>query len=225
VPARTPIWFFDLDNTLHDASHAIFAAIDARMTDYVSQALSLDRAAADHLRRAYWRRYGATVLGLMRHHAIDPHHFLRSTHDFDIAGLLRAERGLAQLLARLPGRKVLLTNAPAQYARTILRELSLDRHLPRRYAVEQMRVHGQLRPKPSRALMRHLLARERGVRGNAVLVDDSRVNLKSARAAGFRTVLIDRRLPEPGRWRRGDYVGLRLASVRDLPRARSRLRV
>jgi putative hydrolase of the HAD superfamily len=31
MPRR--VWFFDLDNTLHDASHAILGTIDRRMTD------------------------------------------------------------------------------------------------------------------------------------------------------------------------------------------------
>jgi putative hydrolase of the HAD superfamily len=69
---RKLVWFFDLDNTLHDASHAIFGAIDSRMTSYVERHLAVDRAEADRIRRHYWLRYGATLLGLVRHHGIDP---------------------------------------------------------------------------------------------------------------------------------------------------------
>jgi putative hydrolase of the HAD superfamily len=217
-----PIWFFDLDNTLHDASHAMFGAIDRRMTDYVERHLQVDRERANQLRLTYWRRYGATLLGLMRHHAVDPHHFLRETHDFDVAALLRAERGLARLFARLPGRKVLLTNAPSAYAEAVLRALGLHRSVPARYAIEQMRVHRSFRPKPSRAMLRHMLARERVGRGRAVLVDDSDANLRAARAVGFGTVLVyghGRSRPQ-----RGGRVGLRLRSVLELPRARARLR-
>lgn len=216
------VWFFDLDDTLHDASHAIAATIDRRMTDYVVKHLALGEVEANRLRLTYWRRYGATLLGLMRHHAVDPHHFLRATHDFDVVQLLRAERGLARLFARLPGRKVLLTNAPDHYARAIVRELALHRHLGARYAIEHLRVHGTLRPKPSLAMLRHLLARERlagrGNAGRAVLVEDNARNLKAARAAGFRTVLITRhRRRRDGA--RPAYVDLRLASVQQLPRA------
>lgn len=222
---RPPIWFFDLDDTLHDASHAIFSVLNRRMTEYVQQHLAVDEQEANRLRQTYWRRYGATLLGLMRHHEVDPHHFLRQTHDFDIAALLRAERGLAQLFRRLPGRKVLLTNAPDAYAATVLRALSLDRQLSRRYAIESMQVHGSFRPKPSALMLRHMLARERCCRGQAVLVEDSRVNLKAARGLGFRTVLISANgRSSAGSRARGAYVGLRLGSVRDLPRAFARLR-
>jgi len=220
--SRSPVWFFDLDNTLHDASHAIFATIDRRMTDYVVQHLELEEPDANQLRLTYWRRYGATMLGLTRHHAVDPHHFLRETHDFDIAGLVRAERGLARLFARLPGRKVLLTNAPDLYARAVVRELALHRHLGARYAIERMRVHGTFRPKPSQAMLRHILARERlagrANAGRAVLVEDNLANLRAARSVGFRTVLLTRH--HLGRALHGEaYVDVRLASVHQLPRA------
>jgi putative hydrolase of the HAD superfamily len=225
MPARRLVLFFDLDDTLHDASHAIFDVLNRRMTQYVQRHLAVGEAEANRLRQAYWHRYGATLLGLTRHHAVDPHHFLRETHDFDIAALLRAERGLTALFRRLPGRKVLLTNAPAAYAAAVVRELDLHRQLPRRYTIESMRVHGQFRPKPSALMLRAMLARERCARGGAVLVEDSRANLKAARALGFRTVLVDR---QPGRRRRlpgrPAYVDLRLASVRELPRALARLR-
>lgn len=220
------VWFFDLDDTLHDASHAIFGVIDRRMTEYVARHLDVDEQEADRLRLTYWRRYGATMLGLARHHGVDPHHFLRETHDLDVAALLRAERGLVRLFARLPGRKVLLTNAPDRYARAVLRELALHPHVGARYTIERMRVHGAFRPKPSRAMLRHMLARERIPAHCAVLVEDSASNLKAARAVGLRTVLVVRR-GEPfaaRRPRRAHYVGLRVRSVLDLPKRLAFLR-
>ena len=221
--SRPPVWFFDLDNTLHDAAHAIFNAIDSRMTAYVERHLRVDRAEADRIRRHYWLRYGATMLGLVRHHGVDAHHFLRETHDFEVVELLRAERGLGQLFARLPGRKVLLTNAPDRYARAVVRALAIGRHLGARYTIETMRLHGSFRPKPSRSMLRHMLARERVPRGRAVLVEDSAANLRAARAVGFRTVLVTGH-GRGARPPRDGYVGLRVRSVRELPRARARLR-
>jgi putative hydrolase of the HAD superfamily len=213
-----PVWLFDLDNTLHDASHAIFGAIDRRMTDYVERELGLDRTEANRLRTHYWHRYGATLLGLVRHHRIDPHHFLRETHDFEVAELLRAERGLAQLLARLPGRKLLLTNAPLAYAGAVLRELSLHPCFSSRYTIERMRLHGTFRPKPSRQMLRAMLARERIPPTAAILVEDTLANLKAARALGLRTVLITRHGRGKSRAVPGGSVGLRIASLHHLAR-------
>jgi len=217
------VWFFDLDDTLHEASHGVFAAIDARMTDFVQRHLELTREQADELRRDYWRRYGATMLGLVRHHDVDPHRFLRETHDFRIEALMRIERGLARMLARLPGRKVLLTNAPSAYADRVLRHVGLHRHIRVRYPIERLRLHGHFRPKPSTSMLRVVLAREglagRANAGRAVLVDDSPANLQAARAAGFSTVLRigpTARRPLAG----AAYVGARLRTVRQLARRR-----
>lgn len=213
----------------------MFAAIDERMTAYLQAHLQLERVQADSLRREYWRRYGATLLGLVRHHDIDPHHFLRATHDFDVGARLRAESGLAAWVRGLAGRKLLLTNAPSHYAGRVLRGIGLHPHFGRRYAIEDMRVHGHFRPKPSRSMLRAVLARERlagrtGTR-RVVLVDDSPANLKAARAVGFATVLVERRSTGiPGRRRLAGvgYIDARVRTVRALaalaPRLGRRLR-
>jgi putative hydrolase of the HAD superfamily len=224
------VFFFDLDDTLHDASHAIFRQIDTRMTDYVERHLAVDRDEANRLRLLYWRRYGATLIGLVRHHRVDPAHFLRETHDFDVAELVRAERGLTRLFARLPGRKVLLTNAPLAYASAVLRALAVHRHFGARYTIERMRLHGTFRPKPSRMMLRAVLARERVRPADAVLVEDTPVNLKAARSIGFRTVLMTGHgTPLAGgtgaRRRRGArHARLVVGSLHELPRGLARLR-
>src|SRR4051812_32346022 len=78
----TKAWVFDLDNTLHNATPHIFPHMNRAMTEYLQTQLGLDPAAAGELRRRYWMRYGATLLGLMRHHGTDPHDFLHRTHQF-----------------------------------------------------------------------------------------------------------------------------------------------
>ena len=35
IAGGRPVWLFDLDNTLHHASHAIFPAINKGMTQYI----------------------------------------------------------------------------------------------------------------------------------------------------------------------------------------------
>src|SRR5690625_2562125 len=116
-------WLFDLDNTLHDTSYAIFAALDRAMTQTIQALLQCDYAHADNLRLNYWKRYGATVIGLVKHHNINAHEFLHASHQLNLKPLLRAEKGLPQKLAQLPGTKMLLTNAPRQYAIQILTHL------------------------------------------------------------------------------------------------------
>jgi putative hydrolase of the HAD superfamily len=227
---------FDLDNTLHDASHAIFPAISANMNTYIARVLGdgvtpASQEAVDAARIGYWKRYGATLLGMVRHHQVRPADFLRETHDIGtLSDLIRAERGLARLLRRLPGRKILFTNGPLDYSSTVVRHLGLHRHFAHHVAIEDMRVHGQLRPKPSRLMLRRLLRRHKLAARRCILVEDTLANLKSARQLGMRTAWVTQYLrPDApgGRARlarearsslkRPAYVDVKVKSVRQLP--------
>lgn len=221
-----PVWLFDLDNTLHDTSHAIFPRIDAGMTAAVARSLGVDEDEANRLRRKYWHRYGATAIGMHRHHGVDVHTFLAMSHDFEVAPLVKAPKGLARMLTRLPGRKVLVTNAPLEYARAVLRHLKALHVFDSIWAIEQMRIHGSFRPKPSLALMRYLLAREGIAATRAVLVEDTLANLRGARAAGMRTVHVFHPGTPFAKLHRGraDYVDLRVNSVAHLLQRRRPMR-
>lgn len=220
------VWLFDLDNTLHDASKAIFAAINQSMTEAVMQSLGLDREAATVLRTKYWKRYGATAIGMERHHGVDIDAFLELSHGFEIAPLVHGEAGLARRLARLPGRKIVLTNAPLPYACTVLRTLGILRQFDRVWAINHMRLQGRVRPKPSLALMRQVLARLRVPAARAVLVEDTLGNLRTARQAGMRTVHVYHPgTPFSGKHSgRSHHVGLRVNSVSELLLGRRPLR-
>ncbi len=232
ITSSAPVWLFDLDNTLHDASHAIFPAITARMNQYMAVVLGDGLTPAspelvDTMRTLYWQRYGATLPGLVRHHGVRAAHFLHETHQFEQLGaMIRAERGLGQLLRRLPGRKILLTNGPRRYARSVLRHLGLQRHFDHQVAIESMRVHGQLRPKPSTLMLRRLMRRQ-GLRpSRCILVEDTLANLRGARALGMRTAWVTgylhagqaAGLAHPLRsLNRPAYVDVKVKSVRHLP--------
>jgi putative hydrolase of the HAD superfamily len=167
----SPVWLFDLDNTLHDASHAIFPAISANMNTYIGRVLGdgltpATQAQVDAARLGYWKRYGATLLGMIRHHGVSAADFLHVTHDLGaLDKLVRAEKGLGTLLRRLPGRKILLTNAPTRYSTDVMRHLGLSRHFAHHVAIEHMHVHRQLRPKPSSLMLRRLLRKHGGHAG------------------------------------------------------------
>jgi len=227
----TALWLFDLDNTLHDASHAIFPAIHDNMNAFMARTLGsggvdADAATVNAARETYWRRYGATLLGLVKHHQVRPEDFLREAHRFDdLLGMIRAERGLISLLRRLPGRKILLTNAPLRYSGDVLRHLRLQRHFGKHISIESMHVHRQLRPKPSRHLLRQLLAREKVAARRCILVEDTVGTLKAAKWVGMRTAWITQYLADQSNViKRPKYVDVKVKSVRQLARNLHRLR-
>ncbi len=209
-----PVWVFDLDNTLHNATPHIFPHINRSMTAYLQEHLQLDEAAANALRMHYWRRYGATLTGLMRHHGTKPEHFLWHTHQFpDLPRMVLREPRLRHVLKALPGRKVVFSNAPQRYAREVLRLLRVADLFDDVMAVEQTRF----RPKPDNSGFLRLLRQQRVAAVQCIMVEDSVENLVAAKRLGMRTVWVN-----AGN-RSAPCVDVKIRDVMQLPRILGRI--
>lgn len=209
-----PVWLFDLDNTLHNASAHVFPHINASMTAYICTHLNVNEPEANRLRMHYWQRYGATLLGLVRHHATDPAHFLAETHRFEhLHEMLVFDRALRHRLRQLRGRKIVFSNGPAAYAQSVLDTMGVSRCFDDVFAVEHMR----LQPKPQTGAFRRLIRAHRLNPRRCILVEDSLENLEAAKRLGMKTVWISRAHGRPA------YVDLALPSVLQLPRWSARL--
>ena len=201
------LWIFDLDNTLHNASPHIFPHIHASMMSYIERYLQLDTHAANILREKYWGRYGATLVGMIKHHQVDPLHFLHETHQFpDLQKMLIVERGLAALLKRLPGRKIIYSNAPAAYTQSVLALTGIAPLFDAVYTIESVRFQ----PKPALSGFLRVLHAERCKGTEAIMVEDSLPNLRAAKQLGMRTLWISRSTRQPA------YVDRRITSLRQL---------
>ncbi len=212
--AAARVWIFDLDNTLHNATPHIFPHINRSMTAYVQQHLQLDEAAANALRVHYWKRYGATLTGLMRHHGTRPEHFLWHTHQFpQLDRMVLRESRLRHVLKTLPGSKVVFTNAPLHYAQAVLKLLRVTELFDDVMAVEHTRYH----PKPDRFGFMRLLRKHKVAAAQCVMVEDSLENLYAAKRLGMRTVWVTAETRKPA------YVDVKVRNVMDLLRATSRL--
>ena len=213
---RTPIWLFDLDNTLHNASPHIFPHINRSMTRYLEQHLGLGLDEANALRVQYWHRYGATMLGLMRHHGTDPDHFLVETHRFDrLHEMMVFERALRGMLRALPGRRIVFSNAPRHYAEAVLEIMGVRRLFEDVVGIEDLDYH----PKPGIRAYRSLIRRRRLNAAQCIMLEDSAVNLRTAKRLGMRTVLVGGGLRTPA------YVDLRIPNILALRRQLGRLQV
>lgn len=208
------VWLFDLDNTLHNASPHIFPHINRSMREYIERHLGVDEHEATRLRQDYWDRYGATLTGLMRHHGTDPRHFLWETHQFDdLHRMVVFERGLKAMLARLPGRKIIFSNAPRHYTDAILRLTGIRRAFDAVYSIEQLRF----KPKPAVDGFLRILQHEHLDAAQCIMVEDSLANLATAKKLGMKTVWVSAGL------RRSVHVDVRLKNVTHLPQYLGRL--
>ena len=194
------VWLFDLDNTLHDASHAAFGHTSLAMNAYMVDELGIEPSEAVRLRQHYWSRYGATLLGLVRHHGVRPAHFLAQTHLHPgLEDRLRMSHHDRAALKRLSGRKYILTNAPRDYTMRVLSTLRLADLFDGVISIEDMHMFGDLRPKPDARMFRHIAAKLKAKPSDCVLVEDTLENQKAARGVGMRTAWMQRYLE--GRYR------------------------
>lgn len=182
-------WVFDLDNTLYPPHMRLFDQIEVRMTNWVMQALNVDRAHADHLRASYWKLYGTTLAGLMAEHRIDPEAYLADVHDIDFS-VLSPDPALTAHIAALPGRRIVYTNADAPYAHRVLEARGLTGLFDAVYGVE----HADYRPKPEQAAFETVFAKDGLDPTRAAMFEDDARNLAAPHAMGLRTVHIS---PEP----------------------------
>lgn len=184
------------------------------MTAYLQQHLQLNEEAANALRVHYWQRYGATLSGLMRHHGTKPEHFLWHTHQFpELERMVLREPRLRHALKRLPGKKVIFSNAPQHYAHAVLKLLRVDDLFDDVMAVEQTCY----RPKPDSFGFMRLLQRHRSRAAQCVMVEDSLENLYAAKRLGMRTVWVN------DSQKNAPCVDVKIRDVMQLPSALHRL--
>ena len=181
--ATVQTWVFDLDNTLYPPHMRLFDQIEVKMTDWVMRALQVDRARADHLRAHYWQTYGTTLAGLMAEHDVDPGPYLTEVHEIDFS-VLSADPALAKAIARLPGRKIIYTNACVPYAEKVVEARGLGGVFDAVYGVEDANFH----PKPEARAFSTVFDRDGLDPVTAAMFEDDARNLMVPHALGMRTI-------------------------------------
>ena len=179
-------WIFDLDNTLYPASARLFDQIDAKMTGYIADTFRIDRIEARRIQKGYFHGHGTTLAGLMAEHDVDPHAFLEYVHDIEMDAL-DANAPLAAAIARLPGRKIVFTNADTPYANRVLARLGLGESFEGVHDIHAM----DLRPKPQASAYAGLCAAFGLDPCESLFVEDMARNLAPAKAIGMTTVWVD----------------------------------
>ena len=204
MTTQKKIWIFDLDDTLHNASAHIFPVMNRTMTQYIMDELSLDETAAHELRKHYWRVYGATLKGLMRHHGVDAYHFLQETHRLmDLPNMVIQIKRLKHLLNSLPGRKCVFTNAPREYAIRVLQLMDIEDCFELVFSVESTKFHAKPSVRGFQLLLKTLKANPK----DCIMLEDNLPALMTAKRLGMRTVWVTKKLHKP------NFVDYRLSSV------------
>lgn len=178
-------WLFDLDNTLYPAESGLMSEIERRMTAYVMHVTGLERDAAYRLQKEYLAQYGLTLGGLVEHHGVDPADFHTIFHDMPLEGVAR-DIELVAAIARLPGRRLIFTNADAFHAERVLKHLGMTELFDEIFDIGAAAYV----PKPAVATF-DLINAVHGIEpARAAFFEDSERNLRPAAALGMTTVLV-----------------------------------
>jgi putative hydrolase of the HAD superfamily len=204
MTSQNKIWIFDLDDTLHDASAHIFPVMNRSMTQYIMDELNLEETAAHELRKHYWRIYGVTLKGLMRHHGVDAYHFLQETHRLmDLPNMVIQVKRLRSLIKTLPGRKCVFTNAPRDYAIRVLQLMGIDDCFELVFSVESTKFHAKPSVRGFQLLLKTLKAKPK----DCIMLEDNLPALMTAKRLGMRTIWVTKKPQKP------NFIDYRISSV------------
>lgn len=180
---------FDLDNTLYPAEKNLFSLIDVRINRYMQEVVAIPAAEVDPLRRHYWREYGATLQGLIRHYGVDAEDYLDYVHRFEIGDRLTPDLELQQALERLDLPCHIFTNGSRQHAEQVTAALGIRRFFEEIFDIRIAGYQPKPNPQPYSQVLEHLGCQG----GDCVMVEDSAANLQTAKTFGMTTLLIGTR--------------------------------
>ena len=186
MPENSPLFIFDLDNTLYPRELPIWTMVDERIEQYVMRRLGVDAESAKRVRMDYLADYGSTLQGLVRHHGVKHDEYLEYIHDVPASELVPKNPRLGKMLDELPGKCVVFTNGSREYALRVLAALGVADRMDEVFGIEFMEYIAKPSPYPYEKLLRVMNA----VAKNSLFCDDSLRNLLPAYEMGIFTVQV-----------------------------------
>jgi len=177
---------FDLDNTLYHANNGLFAQMDDNINHFICEHLETSWQEADTLRLRYWKQYGTTLTGLMKHHGITPEPFLHAAHNLEIDQSLNAAPELNDLLTQCSTHKIIHTNGTIEHAERVLLRLGILDHFATIYDIR----FNHYQPKPCSTTLALVLEQEQTNAATTLVIDDLADNLRAAASIGCQTAWI-----------------------------------
>jgi len=178
--------FFDLDDTLYPSSTGLWPAIKDRMNLYMIERLGIPESEVPFLREQYFKMYGTTLRGLEERHNVDKADFLAFVHDLPLQSYLTPNPTVREVIASLPTRNLIFTNADVSHARRVLGALQLDELFDA--VVDVNAVAPYCKPMPESFAIAMDLADEPDPR-KCVMIDDLPRTTRAALNVGMASLL------------------------------------
>ena len=178
-------WVFDLDNTLYPHHVNLWQQVDARIGEFVSRWLKVSAAEARALQKDYYLRYGTTMRGMMTEHGVRADDYLAYVHQIDHSPL-EPNPAMGAAIAKLPGRKLILTNGSTAHADKVLERLGIGSHFEAVFDI----IAAELEPKPAPQTYRKFLGDHAVNPKRSAMFEDLARNLVVPHQLGMTTVLV-----------------------------------
>ncbi|MGB3487404.1 MAG: pyrimidine 5'-nucleotidase [Xanthobacteraceae bacterium] len=178
-------WVFDLDNTLYPHHVNLWQQVDARIGAYIGNFLNVDAVEARRIQKDYYKRYGTSMRGMMTEHGVSADDYLAYVHEIDHSPL-EPNPAMGEAIARLPGRKLILTNGSTDHAGKVLARLGFPEHFEAVFDI----IAADLEPKPAPQTYQRFLDLHRVDPARSAMFEDLARNLVVPHDLGMTTVLV-----------------------------------
>ena len=178
-------WVFDLDNTLYPHHVNLWQQVDARINEFVGSWLNISREEARVLQKDYYKRFGTTMRGMMTLHGVHADDYLAYVHKIDHSPL-EPNPEMGEAIAKLRGRKLILTNGSTDHVDAVLARLGLASHFDGVFDI----IAAELEPKPAPQTYRKFLRDHAVDPTRAAMFEDLSRNLVVPHQLGMTTVLV-----------------------------------
>ena len=159
---------------------------------YMRERLFIPEADIPTLREHYFKTYGTTLNGLQKHHQVDKDEYLAYVHDLPLKDYLTPDPVLRQVIASLPTRNLIFTNADVPHAQRVLKILELDDLFDT--IVDVNAVAPYCKPMPESFAIAQELADEPDPR-RCVMIDDLQRTTRAALNVGMASLLYGSEIP------------------------------
>jgi putative hydrolase of the HAD superfamily len=178
-------WVFDLDNTLYPHHVNLWQQVDVRIGEFVAAWLKVSQEEARRIQKDYYRRYGTTMRGMMTEHGVRADDYLAYVHQIDHSPL-EPNPAMGEAIAKLPGRKLILTNGSTEHVDKVLQRLGLATHFDAVFDI----IAAELEPKPAPQTYQKFLVTHGVNPGRSAMFEDLARNLVVPHQLGMTTVLV-----------------------------------
>ena len=178
-------WVFDLDNTLYPHHVNLWQQVDKRIGEYVSRWLNVSPDEARRIQKDYYLRFGTTMRGMMSLHGVRADDYLAYVHQIDHSPL-EPNPAMGAAIAKLPGRKLILTNGSVDHVDKVLERLGLSGHFDAVFDI----IAAELEPKPASQTYERFLRLHDVDPARAAMFEDLARNLVIPHQLGMATVLV-----------------------------------